>query len=214
MDELAPTTPAETTPLPEAEAVPGLKDLPKAEVLALPLRAYHGPVILCETPEAVHAALSGWREPLLGFDIETKPVFKRGESYPPALVQLAGRDHVVLVRLSKMAPPDALWALFEDPSVLKVGAGLDRDVKDLLGLRPFEPAGFLDLGVPANALGLKSTGLRNLAAVTMGFRIGKGAQTSNWQTETLSPAQITYAATDAWVGREIYLALQELAGSL
>jgi len=214
MDEPATPTPVEASPAAEPEVTSGLRDLPKAEVLALPLRAYHGPVVLCETPEEAEAALAGWREPLLGFDIETRPVFKRGESYPPALVQLAGRDHVVLVRLSKMSPPDALWRLFEDDSVLKVGAGLDRDVKDLQALRPFVPAGFLDLGVPANALGLKSTGLRNLAAVTMGFRIGKGAQTSNWQTETLSPAQITYAATDAWVGREIYLALAELSTTL
>lgn len=198
-------------PAPPAPLIPGLEDLPKEKVLALPLRSYHGPVVLCETPQEADAALAGWREPVLGFDIETRPVFKRGDSYPPALVQLAGRDHAVLVRLSKMAPPDALWRLFEDGGILKVGAGLDRDVKDLQALRPFEPAGFMDLMAPASALGLKSAGLRNLAAVTMGFRIGKGAQTSNWEAHTLSPAQVTYAATDAWVGREIYLRLHALA---
>lgn len=196
---------------PPAPLIPGLEDLPKEKVLALPLRSYHGPVVLCETPEQAEAALAGWREPVLGFDIETRPVFKRGDSYPPALVQLAGRDHAVLIRLCKMPPPDALWRLFEDPGVLKVGAGLDRDVKDLQALRPFEPGGFLDLMAPASALGLKSAGLRNLAAVTMGFRIGKGAQTSNWEAQSLSASQVTYAATDAWVGREIYLRLHDLA---
>jgi len=36
------------------------------------------------------------------------------------------------------------------------------------------------------------------------FRISKQAQTSNWNIKTLSKKQIIYAATDAWVGRELY----------
>jgi len=168
-------------------------------------------VVLCETPEEAHAALDGWREPVMGFDLESRPSFTRGIQYPPALVQLAGRDRVVLVRLSKMAPPDALWALFEDPTVAKVGAGLDRDVRDLQALRPFSAVGFLDLAVPATAVGLKCAGLRNLAASVLGFRIGKGAQTSNWETPILSHSQIAYAATDAWVGLEIYKGLSVIA---
>lgn len=193
------------------DPAPGIRDLSKEEVLACPLRAYHGPVTLCETPEEAEAALKGWREPAMGFDLESRPSFTRGVQYPPALVQLAGRDRVVLIRLSKMAPPDALWELLEDARVSKVGAGLDRDVRDLQALRPFEPAGFLDLAVPANAVGLKSAGLRNLAASVLGFRIGKGAQTSNWETPVLSASQITYAATDAWVGLEIFKGLEEIA---
>ncbi|MEN8142405.1 MAG: hypothetical protein ABFQ82_02270, partial [Thermodesulfobacteriota bacterium] len=50
---------------------------------------------------------------------------------------------------------------------------------------------------------------RGLAAVLLGFRISKGAQTSNWAKDVLAPHQVQYAATDAWVGREIYLALEE-----
>ena len=54
-------------------------------------------------------------------------------------------------------------------------------------------------------------GLRGLAAVLLGFRIAKGAQTSNWANDQLTPQQIRYAATDAWVGRELYLAMSQEA---
>ena len=37
-----------------------------------------------------------------------------------------------------------------------------------------------------------------------GFRISKQARTSNWSAKKLTTKQINYAATDAWVGRELY----------
>ncbi|MBR6624668.1 MAG: 3'-5' exonuclease domain-containing protein 2, partial [Mailhella sp.] len=41
----------------------------------------------------------------------------------------------------------------------------------------------------------------------LGFRISKSAQCSNWENRELSPQQVKYAATDAWVGRELYFHL-------
>ena len=43
----------------------------------------------------------------------------------------------------------------------------------------------------------------------MGIRITKGIKTSNWAAPQLSAPQITYAATDAWVCRELYLRFQK-----
>ncbi|MDD3313836.1 MAG: 3'-5' exonuclease domain-containing protein 2, partial [Pseudodesulfovibrio sp.] len=37
-------------------------------------------------------------------------------------------------------------------------------------------------------------------------RISKSAQCSNWAKDRLSPQQVAYAATDAWISRELYLA--------
>ena len=56
-------------------------------------------------------------------------------------------------------------------------------------------------------MGFKKTGLRGLAAAILGVRVSKGAQRSNWAREDLTEAQVRYAATDAWVAREIYLAI-------
>ena len=39
----------------------------------------------------------------------------------------------------------------------------------------------------------------NLAALFLGFRLPKGQKTTNWARAELTPSQITYAATDAWV---------------
>ena len=65
----------------------------------------------------------------------------------------------------------------------------------------------VDLAALARARGIKAQGLRSLAASLLGFRISKSAQCSNWERDELSPQQIRYAATDAWVGRELYARL-------
>ena len=39
------------------------------------------------------------------------------------------------------------------------------------------------------------------------FKISKTQQLSNWEADHLSEAQIRYAATDAWVCREMFLKL-------
>ena len=56
-------------------------------------------------------------------------------------------------------------------------------------------------------LGFESIGAKKLSALVLGFRISKRQQVSNWEMAKLSQAQINYAATDAWICREIYLRL-------
>ena len=48
-----------------------------------------------------------------------------------------------------------------------------------------------------------------MTAIILGFRISKTQQLSNWEAENLSEAQSRYAATDAWVCREMYLKLMK-----
>ncbi|MDH4189328.1 MAG: hypothetical protein OEW21_03860 [Betaproteobacteria bacterium] len=52
--------------------------------------------------------------------------------------------------------------------------------------------------------------MRNLAGIFLGIRIPKGAKTTNWATPRLTRQQIDYAATDAWVCRELYRRFREL----
>jgi len=52
--------------------------------------------------------------------------------------------------------------------------------------------------------------VRNLAGIFLGTRIPKGAKTTNWAARRLTPQQITYAATDAWACRELYLRFKQL----
>ena len=84
-----------------------------------------------------------------------------------------------------------------------------RRSRALQKLHEFTPGGLADLAEMAKQRGIKAQGLRTLAAQLMGCRISKAAQCSNWAKKTLTPQQIRYAATDAWIGREIYLRMMD-----
>jgi ribonuclease D len=103
-----------------------------------------------------------------------------------------------------------LAELLGEPRIVKAGVALAEDLRPLKQLFPFSERNVLDLGVVARRCSLKQTGLRNLAGIFLGFRIPKGARTSNWAATRLSAAQINYAATDAWACRELFLRFQSL----
>lgn len=151
------------------------------------------------------------KETILGFDTETRPTFRVGQSYPPAVLQLVGEHAAYIFQLRHCRLAPALLRLLANPQIIKAGVALDRDVKELNALASFTPAGFVDVGELARQAGCMHQGLRGLATLLLGFRISKKAQTSNWAKETLTRAQIEYAATDAWVGRELYQKLQRLS---
>ena len=87
---------------------------------------------------------------------------------------------------------------------------MDFDLLQLKRLDFFQEEGFVELATVARESGIKNHGLRGLASVLLGFRITKSSQRSNWGAEVLTEKQLRYAATDAWIGREIYLRLEEM----
>ena len=153
------------------------------------------------------AARSLGREKVLGFDTETRPAFKKGESYPPSLIQLASADAVYIFQIRRINSHKPLAGILADRNVLKTGIGVAEDIKKLNDILPFEPSGFIGLAGMAAKAGIKNAGLRGLAALLFGFRISKQTQCSRWDAPALARAQIVYAATDAWICREIYFAL-------
>jgi ribonuclease D len=184
------------------------------EINALPLKSYEGPVHVVRSREELEKALAALRrQRVLGFDIETRPSFRKGVVYPPALVQLAGEHAAYIFQLALLPSLDGLFALLENPSIVKAGVAPGRDVRDLRTLRPLTPGGFVELESLAQSLGIRNQGLRGLAALLLGFRMSKAVRTSNWSSVHLTPQQVAYAATDAWAGREIYLKLQRAARS-
>ncbi len=180
----------------------------KEEINTCPVRRWEGVVHVVRTPAELNQAVRALaNETILGFDTETRPAYHKGESYLPSLLQLAGEKEVFLFQLKPLGLPGPLRDILADPKVVKAGVALAYDLQELHKMAPFRPAGFVDLGTLAKNAEIKNHGLRGLAAVLLGFRIAKGAQTSNWARDLLAPAQIQYAATDAWVGRELYLKL-------
>ncbi len=183
----------------------------KAEINEKPLLEYTGTYSVITTDEELAKALpSIQEETLLGFDTETRPAFRKGESYLPSLLQLGGESHVWLFQLQKLSGLNSLFSILANPDICKTGVAIGRDISELQDLQDFEPAGFEDVGEIAEKVGFRNTGLRPLSALLLGGRISKGAQVSNWATSHLSQKQELYAATDAWVSRELYLALHAL----
>ena len=183
----------------------------KGEINALPLQRHDGPVEVVSDKKELSRALAALEgERVLGFDTETRPSFRKGEFHQVSLLQLAGEGKVFLFQLRPLGFPEALRALLSHPGLVKTGVSMKDDIKGLQALGRFEPGGVVDLGIKAREAGVQNLGLRGLAAVFLGIRISKGAQVTNWARATLSPAQIIYAATDAWVGREIYLKMRAM----
>ena len=123
-------------------------------------------------------------------------------------MQVATAQCVYLYRFGGVDVAPALRELLENPALVKVGVSLAEDLRGLQQLFAFEQQNTLDLGRVAKSRGFEQTGVRNLAGIFLGFRIPKGARTSNWASPRLTPQQITYAATDAVAFTELYLRFQ------
>ena len=189
--------------------------LPRAitreELAALPIQRYDGEVNVVADPAALEHAREEIRaEQIVGFDTETRPAFRKGESYLPCLMQVATARKVYLFQLSRVDCSAAVAELLGSPTIVKTGIGLGYDLGQLKRLLPFDAAAVLDLGDVAKRRGFQQSGVRNLAGLFLGFRIPTGAQTSNWTARHLSEQQIRYAATDAWACRELYLRFLDL----
>jgi ribonuclease D len=188
-----------------------MRSISRDDLADLPIRRYEGTVSLVATAKELEQARADLRqERVVGFDTETRPSFKKGEHHLPCLVQAATARAVYLFQLSRLDVFPALVELLARGETVKAGVGLAHDMRQLKLVCPFTVNNVLDLGVVARRRGLGQTGVRNLAGILLGFRIPKGNRTSNWATPRLSPAQITYAATDAWACRELYLRFESL----
>jgi len=191
------------------------RSISKADINALPLSRYEGKVHIVTTAAAEKLAVAHLsQESILGFDTESRPSFKKGESYPPSLVQLACSDAVYLFQLNRTQSIERLIPIFTDKSIRKVGIALHDDIKKLRELSDFEPASFEDISDVTKRLGITNTGLRSLVGMFLKIRISKGAQVSNWARKILNQNQLIYAATDAWMSRALYIHLEQLENSL
>ena len=145
---------------------------------------------------------------ILGFDTETRPVFSPGQHHNHvALLQLSGPRKAFLFRVGALGMPKMLCKLMANPRILKVGAAVHDDVRGLQYYQRFKAQGFVDLQKIAFEWGIRDKSVKKLAANVLGLRISKSQQLSNWEAESLSAGQQMYAATDAWVCREMYLKL-------
>lgn len=145
---------------------------------------------------------------VIGFDTETRPCFSASQPrYGVALLQLSGPEKAFLFRVNRMGMHRRLCNILGDKRIVKVGAAIHDDIRGLQKHRDFIPDNFVDLQKIVWEWGIRDKSVKKMSAIILGFRISKTQQLSNWEAEKLSEQQCRYAATDAWVCREMYIKL-------
>jgi ribonuclease D len=196
-------------------AQPALPHPDKAEVALLPpyarLPLTHIHVV--RTPaQAEQARQALGQAGVVGFDTESKPVFRKDAPQDgPHVVQLATMGQAFIVQLLPGTPLDWLREVLASPGITKVGFGLRSDRGPLQHKLGVELQAAIELDPVVKRLGYRqAVGLKAAVAIVLGQRLQKSrkATTSNWALPTLTPNQLQYAADDAHASLAVYLALR------
>ncbi|CAD5168194.1 unnamed protein product [Musa acuminata subsp. malaccensis] len=187
-----------------------------------PTMAYRGSIIYCRTaPEVEQASMEllnkirSMKQCMdhvsLGFDIEWRPVFKRGEAPRKAAVMQICLENArcYVMHIIHSGIPPGLKCLLEDTVSVKVGVCIANDAWKMTNdynvcVEPLE-----DLSSLAN---LKLGGVPkrwSLASLTemitcKQLEKPKKIRMGNWEADVLSKEQLQYAATDAFVSWHLY----------
>jgi ribonuclease D len=127
-----------------------------------------------------------------------------------ALLQLSTETDAYLIRLHQVTNFEIIKNVLESPEILKVGVAIRDDLKFLQKHFLFQPKNFVELQDLAKEKGLKNFGLKGMAAEVLAGSLSKGPKMTNWENPVLTDAQLMYAATDAWIGLELYHKISNL----
>ncbi len=146
-----------------------------------------------------------------GFDTESKPTFRVGEtSEGPHVLQLATPERAWVFQLHDLACRAVVAELLALPRIVKAGFGLGDDRKRILTKLGVEPVGVLELNTVFQERGYrKDMGVKGAVAVMFNRRFikSKKAATSNWANPRLTESQLVYAANDAYAAIRVFNAL-------
>ena len=106
-----------------------LQTINKEDLSLLPIEEFPGRVIVVDTERDTEKAisyLSTFKE--VGFDTETRPNFRKGQSNKISLMQISTEDTCFLFRLNHIGIPEALEHFLSDASIQKIGLSLRDDL--------------------------------------------------------------------------------------
>jgi ribonuclease D len=196
----------------ESKELPWPVQIDKASINDLPLLQFKGKIRIITNKKSLEKAIETLNSAkVLGFDTETRPAFKKGESYDISLIQFSTEDEAFLIRINRSEMPQAICDILSNPNIIKTGIALHDDIKGLQKIKPFEANSFVDLSDIGKKMKIKQLGLRNLAGMLLGGRVSKSAKLSNWNAPQLTQSQVIYAATDAYVSLLLYLEMEKLS---
>ena len=183
----------------------------KETIGELPRAVFTGRIEVIQTVQKAEKAVKYlMQEPILGFDTETKPSFKKGQINQVSLLQVSSKKICFLFRLDQIDLPDCLIRLLSDNDILKIGLSWKDDLHGLIKRRPFTPGRFVEIQDLVGEFGIKDLSLQKLFANIFKQKISKSQRLSNWEAVPLSDSQMVYAATDAWACIVLYEELMRL----
>lgn len=186
----------------------------KNHISSLPREVFKGRIYTITTERDAEKAVNYlMSQPILGFDTETRPSFKRNVSHKVALLQVSTYDTCFLFRLNRLDMPDSVIRLLEDTRITKVALSWKDDTHMLQLRHKYKSGRFIDIQDEVNRIGIEDHSLQKIYANLFGKMISKRQQLSNWEADILSDAQKAYAALDAWACIKIYEEIQRLLQS-
>ena len=182
----------------------------KDKLATLPAASCTAGIVVVDRLESVDAAIDELRKAdIIGFDTETRPSFKKGQTFGVALIQLATPSICYLFRINQIGLPQQLIDLLEDPNLLKVGVSIHDDFHQLSKLAKINPQSFVDLQSFVKGYKIADNSLSRIHGILFGERVSKGQRLTNWEAPELTEQQQRYAALDAEACIKIYKFLQE-----
>lgn len=184
----------------------------KAEIAALDKEQFQGNIYVIFTEADARKAVDYLNhQQIVGVDTETRPSFKRGMEHKVALLQISTEDTCFLFRLNRIGMPPSLQEFLMN-DVLKIGLSLKDDFMMLRKRKNMEAeeGNWIELQDYVGRFGIEDRSLQKIYANLFGKKISKSQRLTNWEAETLTEAQMVYAATDAWACVKIYKCLDEL----
>jgi len=170
---------------------------------------------LCDNVVKMH----GCDFSFVGFDVEAVPnVPWRESAFPnrPATVQLSTPYSSIVLHLtshydgnintSKSHNLKPLQALLSDPTILKVGAGIDDDMLALYRWdNSLQARSRFDIGGIGSSSKRQLVGLERLVRAIVGVELAKSKSVtmSDWSQTPLTIKQLNYASRDAWAGAAV-----------
>lgn len=183
----------------------------KTKIPTLPRAQFEGRIhVIISRAQADKAVNYLLKQPILGFDTETRPSFSKGTFHRVALLQVATYDVCFLFRLNIIGLTPAIIRLLEDTTVTKIGLSWHDDINGLHKLGNFETGLFIDIQNHVRDIGVEDLSLQKLYANLFGQQISKSQQLTNWERDVLTDKQKKYAATDAWACIQLYEELDRL----
>ena len=184
----------------------------KAEIAQMPKVQFSGRIFVIYTEDDTDKAVEYLQtQTIVGVDTETRPSFKRGMVHKVSLLQIATIDTCFLFRLNRIGMPQSLQE-FLMSDILKIGLSLKDDFMMLRRRKNVhaEEGNWIELQDYVGRFGIEDRSLQKIYANLFGQKISKSQRLSNWEADTLTEAQMKYAATDAWACVQIYNCLEEM----